>query len=318
MKYRELHEGMGQAVAERSILRKLTNDGQLLTPQQIRDRVEHVWETWGQVADRVALGNTLLIRSDNKHQKEEYEALRRHLANASTLMSGRHLQHGDETQPGRSQEVFTNCATSATTFLLFYLLLNGSGVGRCYDDDMCVVNWDHAPIVRCVLSEDHPDFDFSAHESVRAAKHKYGNGKNVMWFKVPDSREGWAKALEIWELAAFQMRHGHKLLVLDFSSVREKNAPIGGMQNRPASGPVPLMNAFDKAGTIKGAGLDPWMQVMYIDHYFAECVLVGGARRSARFKSNKRQNSPSTATESFDDQRKASGGVNPSAASFFR
>jgi hypothetical protein len=33
-------------------------------------------------------------------------------------------------------EVFTNCATAANTFLLFYLLLNGSGVGRAYDDDM--------------------------------------------------------------------------------------------------------------------------------------------------------------------------------------
>lgn len=283
MQFRNLHEGMGQAVAERTILRKLADtDGHVLTPEEVQEEVQYHWETWGQVADRVALGNSMLVQDDAEHQQDEYEALRYHIAMGTTLMSGRHLQHGDEDQPNRNMEVFTNCATAATTFLLFYLLLNGSGVGRCYDDDMCVVNWDNAPTVRCVLAEEHPDFDYSAHESVRDAKHKYGTGKGVMWFQVPDSREGWAKALEIWEIAAFQQRHAHKMLILDFSLVREKGAPIGGMQNRPASGPVPLMNAFEKAMTMKGAGLDPWMQAMYIDHYFAECVLVGGARRAAR------------------------------------
>ncbi|NJO64683.1 MAG: hypothetical protein HC836_43055 [Richelia sp. RM2_1_2] len=197
-------------------------------------------------------------------------------------MSGRHLQHGDEHQPNRNMEVYTNCATSSTSFLLFYLLLNGAGVGRCYDDEIMLVNWDNAPIVRCVIDENHPDFDWSAHESVRDAQHKYGAGRDTFWFKVPDSREGWAKALEIWENSAFEKIHRDKLLILDFSDVRPKGSPIGGMQNRPASGPVPLMNAFIKAGTLKGAKLEPWRQAMYIDHYFAECVLVGGARRAAR------------------------------------
>jgi len=175
-----------------------------------------------------------------------------------------------------------NCSTSASSFVLFYLLLNGSGVGRCYDDDMMLVNWDYAPNVRCVIDHEHKDFDWSAHESLRDAKHKYGTGKDVMWFEVPDSREGWAKALEIWENAAFQKVHANKLLILDFTKVRSKGSPIGGMQDRPSSGPVPLMNAFHKAATLKGAGLERWRQSLYIDHYFAECVLVGGARRSAR------------------------------------
>src|SRR5690606_15405017 len=110
---------------------------------------------------------------------------------------------GDENQPKRNGEIFTNCSTSPTSFLLFYLLLNGSGVGRAYDDAMMVVNWDNAPAIRCVLDSSHPDFDFSAHESARDAKHKYGDGEDVLWFEIPDSREGWAKALEIWENAAF-------------------------------------------------------------------------------------------------------------------
>ena len=261
--FKELHPGMGQAVAERTILRK-KQDGTV--------------ETWGDVADRVSIGNAMLNPAD---ARDERNKLQDHISRATLLMSGRHLQHGDETQPSRNMEVFTNCSTAAACFIQFYLLMNGSGVGRSYDDDMMIVNWDNAPNVRCVLDETHPDFDDSAHEDARSARHKY-RGKDVMWFEVPDSREGWAKALEIWENATFEKVHKDKTLVLDFSRVRCKGSPIAGMQDRPCSGPVPLMNAFAKSLTIKGAGMDPWMQNMYIDHYFAECVLVGGARRSAR------------------------------------
>jgi len=263
---KNFHPGMGQAVAERTILRKKDN-GQ--------------WETWDDVAHRVALGNSLLCRTEEE-QKQEYKTLYKHLSKASILMSGRHLQHGDATQPDRNIEVFTNCSTSSTSFALFYLLMNGSGVGRSYDDDIMLANWDNAPNVRCVIDESHPDYDYMAHESVRDARHKYGSGKDTLWHVVEDTREGWAKALEIWENAAFEKIHKDKLLILDFSKVRAKGLPIKGMQNRPASGPVPLMNAFYKALTLKGAGLPPFMQTMYIDHYFAECVLVGGARRAAR------------------------------------
>jgi adenosylcobalamin-dependent ribonucleoside-triphosphate reductase len=263
--YRPLHPGMGQAVAERTYLRRKENNE---------------WENWGDVAHRVALGNSLLAAPDD--QKGEYEILQKHLASATLLLSGRHLQHGDADQPNRNLEIFTNCSTSASGFMLFYLLLNGSGVGRCYDDDMMLVNWDNAPTVRCVLSDSHADFDWSAHESLRDAKHKYGNGKDVLWYTVPDSREGWAKALEIWENAAFQKVHKDKMFILDFSDVRPKGSPIGGMQHRPSSGPIPLMNAFNKAATMRGCNLERWRQNLYIDHYFAECVLVGGARRAAR------------------------------------
>ena len=75
--YRPLHPGMGQAVAERTYLRK-KDDGD--------------WETWGDVSHRVALGNSLLC-PNKKDQEKEYEILQRHLANASLLLSGRHLQH---------------------------------------------------------------------------------------------------------------------------------------------------------------------------------------------------------------------------------
>lgn len=266
--FRPISAGMGQAVAERTILRKM-EDG--------------VMENWGDVATRVAYGNASLSPDNAVHTAaSEFKLLRKHIANGNTLMSGRHLQHGDALQKTRNMEVFTNCSTAAASFISFYLLLNGSGVGRSYDDDMMVVNWDHAPSLRCVLDSSHPDFDYSAHESLRDAQHKYGDGPNTIWFTVPDSREGWAKALELWEIAAFEKIHANKMLILDFSKVRCKGSPIGGMQNRPASGPVALMNAFNKAASLKGSGLEPWRQTIYIDHYFAECVLVGGARRAAR------------------------------------
>lgn len=263
----EFYPGMGRAVAERTILRKKENGE---------------WESWGDVANRVAFGNSLLCK-DADEQKQEYAKLKYHIGNGNLLMSGRHLQHGDADQPNRNMEILTNCSSSMTTFNLFYLLMNGSGVGRAYDDDLMLVDWDNAPNLRCVLSHEHADFDYSAHESVRDAEHKYGrDNPRVRWHEVADTREGWAKAVEVYENLAFEKINRDTTLVFDFSKVRKKGSPINGMQGRPASGPVPLMNAFNKAASIKGSGMLRWKQTLYIDHYFAECVLVGGARRAAR------------------------------------
>lgn len=262
---RKLANGLGHAVAKRTYLRTDRN-GKL--------------EKWSQVAERVALGNTLLIPEvDQDHRQEEFKILHKHLANASLLLSGRHLQHGDQDQPKRNMEVFTNCSTASTSYLLFYLLLNGSGVGRSYDDDLMVVDWDNMPSLRIVLSEDHPDFSWGDDEGLSEAKRKY---QNAHWFELPDTREGWAQAVEKLETMAYERRYRDDMLVLDFSKIRPKGSHIKGMQNRPASGPKPLMKAFAKVATIKNAGMKPWMQAVFVDHYLSECVLVGGARRAAR------------------------------------
>ena len=260
---RNLMPGLGEAVAKRTYLR-----GE---------------ETWPDVAKRVAIGNSSLLKvygtSFDKHRREERNLLEKYIATGAMLMSGRHLQHGDKNQATRNMEVFTNCSTASASYVLFYLLLNGSGVGRPYDDDMCLVNWDNMPIIRCVLDESHGDFVWGVDESVRDAKHKY---EKVYWYEVPDSREGWAQAIEKIEVMAYEKKYKDEVLVLDFSKVRAKGSPIGGMQDRPASGPKPLMNAIARVATVKNAGMSPWKQAMYVDHYLAECVLVGGARRAAR------------------------------------
>lgn len=261
--YRPLEPGMGEAVAARTILR--TTDGRQ--------------ETWGEVADRVAFGNTSLAWNQHGPDEvmEEYRRLRDHIAFGRVLMSGRHLQHGDALQPQRNLELFSNCSTAAASFIKFYLLLNGSGVGRSYDDALMVVDWNYLPQVVCVLSKEHPDY--RGQVTPEEARERY---PSAHWFEVPDSREGWAKAVELMERMAFERVHANEVLVLDFSKVRPKGSPIGGMQNRPASGPVPLMEAIEQVHAVKGKGYEPWEQAMRIDHALAACVAVGGARRAAR------------------------------------
>lgn len=262
MKIRDLNPGMGMAVASRTVLRK--------------------GETWGDVARRVAYGNSDLLKKftdDPNVIEEERDALYAHIANGSILMSGRHLQHGDSSQPDRNQEVYTNCATAINSTNKFYLLLNGSGVGRVYDDDVMAVDWDLSPNIRCVLSDAHADYNPAWVESVNEGVRKYPHSQ---WHTVEDSREGWARAFELWESMTFEGIHKDRLLVFDFSQVRPSGSPIGGMQDRPASGPLPLIRAFELISSVKGLNWPMWLQAMWVDHYLADCVLVGGVRRSAR------------------------------------
>lgn len=257
---RPLYKGMGEAVATRTVFRPSDKS------------------KWENVATRVSQGNTDLVPNGN----QDFIPLRDAIAAGRILMSGRHLQHGDDTQKTRNLEIMSNCSTAAASFILFYLLLNGSGVGRDYSDNMIIVDWDYAPSLRLVCSPEHPDFDskvFQLPEEVTIELEQ--TQAESVWFRVPDSREGWAQAAELYETMAFE-KTADKVLVLDFSDVREKGKPIGGMQNRPASGPVPTAAAFKSISDLKGKNYPKWKQAMFVDHYLAECVVVGGARRSAR------------------------------------
>jgi len=306
---RKLDEGMGQAVGERTYLRPIPLKDQLSNPVRLNpsDPNQQRWyqilslggvevlydndapytappvrgedyryETWEELSVRVAFGNASLVPSEN--MSSAYHLIRE----AVMLPAGRHLQHGDYTQPSRPQTVFTNCATAPAAWLRYYLLLNGSGVGRSIDDDVLLVDWDKAPAVQCVLDERHADFQWGGlFLSTQEAKHRFGHGERVHWHVVDDSREGWARALEVWEMMTWEMRHRDSLLILDFSQVRRNGAPIKGMQGRPSSGPVPTMAAFHKAAAGIGSGLPRWLQTLYVEHYFSESVLVGGARRAS-------------------------------------
>lgn len=251
---RNLDPGMGIAVASRTYFRKN--------------------EDWGDLAYRVALGNTLLHPSG----KRDLLFLEKSIAKGALLTAGRHLQHGDETQPTRNLEIFSNCSTSCTSFIQLYLLLNGSGVGRNYSDEFMVTDWRNLPKVTLCLGETHPDYSKS---SVGVSRETANREKFNHWFTVPDSREGWAQALELLETLTFE-KQSDVAVVLDFSLIRKAGMPIKGMQGRPSSGPIVLMEAFEKIVSLRDSTFEPWKQTMMIDHYAAECVANGGARRSAR------------------------------------
>ncbi len=293
---RALDAGMGLAVARRTVFR----------PSDAED--------FGRVADRVAAGNMALLGA--AADPVEQARLRNAIASGALITSGRHLQHGDADQPGRNMEVFTNCATAAASFSLFYLLLNGSGVGRAYDDELMAVDWAQAPKLLLRLDAAHQDWpkdratlhrfalDFqllpwgTSLESMTAAQEADLRGwlareflagpapADAIRHVVADSREGWGKAVELLESLAFEGA-ADRTLLLDFSAIRPCGAPIGGMQGRPASGPLSLMRAFVnlRAQVIepaKSRELAPWEQAMLVDHHLSVEVQVGGARRAAR------------------------------------
>lgn len=251
-----------------------------------RKKDDGTHETWEEVAGRVAHGNLSVL---GEVDPTEFERLRAAIASGVAPTSGRHLQQGDAQQPHKLMESFTNCSTAMASFLKFWLLMKGSGVSRLYDADMCRVNWDNMPNTRFVL-EGPDQWDMGGHpdyqdwiENARDARHKYDSeSEDVRWFTVEDSAEGWVKVVEVLETAAWQCKHKDKLFIFDFSQVRAKGTPIKGQQNRPASGPVPLIQALLQVAGIKGAGMRPWKQAMFVDHYLAACVAVGGVRRAAR------------------------------------
>ena len=261
--------GMGEAVAKRTILRQKP-DGTL--------------ETWRDVAARVSEGNAWLDPiADDDRRKRISENMFRLMDSGVLLMSGRHLQHGDTNQPENDGTLFANCASACQSFLKFLLLNCGSGVGRCYWTGMYAdrsLGWDDIDVV-CVLSKDHPDFREGVDTELSDVDQEEGT---LHFWEVPDSREGWAKALELWENPSDSWQAGDKL-VLDFSNIRPKGSPIKGMQGRPASGPAPVIDAFRNAmAYLRGAGRKHTdaIKALNVDHFFAECVVVGGARRSAR------------------------------------
>ena len=262
---RELDQSLGIAVAQRTYFRK--------------------GENWSNVATRVSLGNSLLHSTGEDDRLELEDAI----ASARFLTAGRHLQHGDITQPSKNLELLANCATACVSFLKFLLLLNGAGVGRNYSDDVPMVDWHDSPHLFCILSNQHPDY--KEFEGVNGSKVKIIAREDIgaypenpdLYHIVEDSREGWARALELYETATYQKRK-HDYFVFDFSKVRCNGTPIHGMQDRPASGPIPLMYAFIRSSQLKydDVIVSAWLQNMIVDHYMSVCVANGGARRSSR------------------------------------
>lgn len=265
-----------------------------------REKADGTYETWEERITGVVGGNIALGRAHNDrparvyprppyHPNDQHERLLALAKKGVIPFSGRHVQHGDADQPSRWMDSFSNCTTAMFSWASFLLLMKGSGVGRCYDSDLCFVDWDYMPNCRFVLAGPdnrgqggHPDYEPWI-ESLADAEHKYdAESDAVRWFEVDDSAEGWARIVMIIETAAFHKNNSDTIFVFDLSGVRGRGTPILGQQGRPASGPVPLIRALHQVFSIKGAGMKPWKQAIHIDHYLAACVAMGGIRRAAR------------------------------------
>jgi len=258
-----------------------------------RKKEDGTYQTWGERITEVVDGNFSLDPRTEDHSEERNLDYNRTLdlsRQGVMVYAGRHLQHGDQGQKSKNGEKWTNCSTAMFSFVQFWLLMQGSGVGRDYSSDLVRVNLDHMPNVRFVLqgpdvitgAGGHPNYEPWI-ESAQEARHKYDSeSEMVRWFTVDDSVEGWVQVVEILETAAWQEKHADKLFIFDFSNIRPKGAPIRGQQNRPASGPIPFIHAMVQVASLKGAGMKPWQQAMHMDHYLAACVAVGDVRRSAR------------------------------------
>lgn len=243
-----------------------------------RKKPDGSFQTWAERVTEVVKGNCSLHPTG----ADDFDRLLALSRKGVIAWAGRHLQQGDLDQRHKQMEIFTNCSTAMASFIKFWLLMKGSGVGRDYSSDITRCDFAYMPNARFVLSSSHPDYE-NWIESAEEAKHKYDDeSEAVRWFTVDDSAEGWVKVVEVLETAAFQEKHRDKLFIFDFSNIRKCGAPIAGQQGRPASGPVPLIRALNKVATIKTAGMKPWKQAMFIDHFLAECVVLGGVRRSAR------------------------------------
>lgn len=250
-----------------------------------RRRGDGEFQTWVERITEVVDGNVAL----DPGAADQREALLDLARRGIVPFSGRHLQHGDLDQPGKRLEVFSNCSTAMFSWASFLLLMKGSGVGRDYSADICFVDWDYVPSCRFVLAAPdnqgrggHSDYEPWV-EALADAEQKYDpESEGVRWHRVDDSAEGWAKVVMIMETAAFHKNNRDTVFVFDFSEVRPRGAPLRGQQNRPASGPIPLIRALNQVMSLKGIGMRPWKQAMYVDHYLAACVVVGGVRRSAR------------------------------------
>jgi hypothetical protein len=260
---------------------------------RVKDRIKNpdgsttrVYQDWQERMLEVVGGNFMLDRNfDEADLQKTWE----YAARGIITMAGRHLQHGDFEQPNKKLEKFCNCATALATFTQFKLGLDGCGIGADYSSAVRRVNWDNMPYIRVVLSHTHPDFHKAGNEmsggmdSLEEAREKYpSESENVRWFDVEDSCEGWVRAVASMETAAYHEKHREKTFIYNFTPVREEGTPIAGQQGRPASGPLPLMRAFQKIASIRGSGMQPWKQAMFIDHYLASCIVLGGVRRMAR------------------------------------
>lgn len=101
-------------------------------------------------------------------------------------------------------------------------------------------------------------------------------------YRIPDTRQGWVKSLELLIDNHFEY-FSKSRLVFDISDIRGYGEPIKGFGGT-ASGPVPLMRMLKKVNTILNNKLDKkltsvdWGDIVQL---IGTCVVAGNVRRTA-------------------------------------
>lgn len=256
-------------------------------------------ETWDETVRRVVKGNLSLVHPERIEPNEESE-LYDAIYNFRIIPAGRHLwMSGVE-----GRQFLFNCYVSGWgdrlsehfTFT-FNQLMEGGGVGANYSTNY--VNSKKYPVPNLVRVDlycdpDHEDYGALVEEGLLT------NDSHEAW-KVPDSREGWVRALErvidnaTREYSAtdtIDTRFLDKetgvycpIIRIDLSNIRPAGEPIKTFGGTSA-GPVPLAKLLKKAASIMGdawelGGMHGWL-AMTLDHEIATCVVSGNVRRSAR------------------------------------
>jgi adenosylcobalamin-dependent ribonucleoside-triphosphate reductase len=104
--------------------------------------------------------------------------------------------------------------------------------------------------------------------------------KEKFKFTIPDSREGWVKALKKLLKAYFL---GEKQPDFDYSKIRPKGEPLKSFGGT-ASGPEPLKNMLNDIDIILNGRIGEAinsLDILDIMNLIGKCVVAGGVRRSA-------------------------------------
>lgn len=263
---------IGESVARRSYLKPKNLS-------YIHKTNSDVMEKWEDLCYRVAQGNiNFLSRSVEPNEAQElYDAL----VDMKILLGGRHFCNTGI----KGREFVGNCFVSGWNWLrigfhfsfTFERLMEGGGVGANYSD-MYFKDSPRIRPVKVMYSCSTKHKDYANMRSMLTRKKQ----KGVKTFVIPDSREGWTKALDML-ITAFGGGYPY-LLNFDFSEIRPQGSKLkrtGGA----ASGPEPLLRTFKTISDLLmdnvGKKFD-WEMGMIIDQAIAECVMAGGCRRSAR------------------------------------
>jgi adenosylcobalamin-dependent ribonucleoside-triphosphate reductase len=268
-------------------------------------------ESWYETVARVVNGNLNYV-PEHFIEKEEAEKLFNLMVGMEIIPGGRHLW-----ATGIGKDRLNNCFSSDFTekfseHFAFTLmrLMEGGGVGSNYSTLFINSKEGSKPWIpkakvdlHLICHPEHKDLsktlEVDLSDSWVPYKHpvlgdllstKYdeewdpgvNNGDGPIYLRVEDSREGWAQALVV--LLDAHLDSIDRDVVIDFSNVRHYGAILKGFGGK-ASGPNALALLLCRTNDLLNSkynealsGLD----IMKLDHFIAQAVVAGGARRSAR------------------------------------